>query len=1054
MPVLTYRHLVASSWDLSFLSNPQFVVWLDSQFQVAPLRPGEQLVDYVRVRVQQQKAGLPPAVAPAPQPQVHPPPQPSLAMNGSTSNGHVDGFDDDMLDLTSYAGDEPSASNGFGAFSASSSGVDAAAAYPVSSAPNAHLFSAFAASPSPTPSPMSAYRQQSPFPGAFSGPITPFTPGASTVGGAPSYGSTLDLQAQLISQERQRSQQQQQQQAALLGTTSASAFFNPQAAYQQQQHAQMVQQQPAMTITPTALSAQPAATPTSSSSAAAAASTSKPAKKPRSASPSASTSSSSASKRARTASPPADSYDSTHWTTLLTTKVRPLLTSKRIQSAAVSSAQSLVKTLQLFSHTERGSTLSPWGDASDVPPEGRAEVLTAIVKYAREDYYRAWLDCGKEAAPSGSSAKGKEKEKDKAAGSADAVKSDGLELLQRWLEGASRPYQSSAGKDEKPKKESAAKEKKRRELEQASLFYILQVLTKLPVSISHLMSYKVATLVLRISKKANEGAVKANATQLYTKWKKMQEEAQAAAATASSSSTAATKRKSDAAEVPVKKIKTTTSSAPAAPAPKPVLPIKEKVALPSFSKKKEASNPFAAAMANLKKKDDPAPSASSSSSAAATVPAPVPLPTVKKLAPSAASAALKPKSASPAPVPAAAAARPVTLGKNGKPKKVVRWKPDEELEMVREIEAREVPNKGGVEEEGDARNMDAQEGVSLGMHLDQEMDEEIEYYPPVALEIPETDDFQPFHNAPPETAELRAQTEREAATPAFNFSTSTPPDSPSEPPADAATATAPGLVAEPKSMHLAANLANDEAVQQTIAHAQALAPASGVFAANDELSSILGGLQAAVPLPGQQQQQQQQQQHYPDQQAAPPIVDEAALHALRNFAPEQVEQVLRSNPQFQGMSMEQLGMAPHAHAQPPVHDQHQYGNGGFQGQHGQHYPPPGQDGYNPGPSYSQPWQPPPTAAYVPPNQSAPGAWQPPAPNFLPAHQQQQPHHHPNSYNGYVPPGTTAGSTTQTITTGGIATTGQWKGRKRVACRFWKTPRGCDRGDMCAFRHDV
>lgn len=180
--------------------------------------------------------------------------------------------------------------------------------------------------------------------------------------------------------------------------------------------------------------------------------------------PSAAASSSAArAKRPPSASPAPSAYDPQEWLSLLPT-IRSNLTQKRLQTAALSTAPKLLKDLRLFSH--EGSADSPWGDASDVPPEGRAEVLHSLLQHAKEEFWRVFLDVGKQAA-----VKGKGKSQPGVDDSDDSLRSDALDLLQAWLEGASK----SIVREKAQAGPSTEKDRKRKELEQATLAYVLKV---------------------------------------------------------------------------------------------------------------------------------------------------------------------------------------------------------------------------------------------------------------------------------------------------------------------------------------------------------------------------------------------------------------------------------------------------------------------------------------------------------------------------------------------------------------------------------------------------
>lgn len=143
--------------------------------------------------------------------------------------------------------------------------------------------------------------------------------------------------------------------------------------------------------------------------------------------------------------------------------IRSHLTAKRLQASPLSTAPKLLKDLRLFSRAE--SSDSPWGDSSDVPPEGRAEVLHNLLKYAKEEFWRVFLEVGQD-----KTGANKGKGKEDGAGSEHAIESHALELLQGWLEGASR-----SALREKGSGGSSEKDRKRKELEQTTLMLVLQV---------------------------------------------------------------------------------------------------------------------------------------------------------------------------------------------------------------------------------------------------------------------------------------------------------------------------------------------------------------------------------------------------------------------------------------------------------------------------------------------------------------------------------------------------------------------------------------------------
>jgi len=391
------------------------------------------------------------------------------------------GFDD-VLDMSSYAADETTGldDNAF---------VDhSMAQFPAHSSVEPsfpHVRSASAR----TPSPFATYPGAvAPFtaPGTFYRHASPLPP---NLGDPAVASSSLSVTADLIHQGRAHAGGAQAHWngyfAPSASTSSSSAGPAQVAAVQPgalfSPPLSTGSSTPTMTITPSVISAQPTPRSASASRESTPRAAPAPAKK--------ASSSSSSSKVARSASPAVttskrtapSTYSPEHWTSFLP-KIRTYTDSKRLQRSPIAAAQFLVRNLHgLFTYADRSSTASPWGDASDVPPEGRAEVLSAIASYAKDDFWRAWVDegSGSASATTTSAGKGKEKEKDKDKGgvAAESGKSDGLELLQCWLEGASqRIVMSTKDKEEASAlKGGAAKERKAKELEHATLVLILQV---------------------------------------------------------------------------------------------------------------------------------------------------------------------------------------------------------------------------------------------------------------------------------------------------------------------------------------------------------------------------------------------------------------------------------------------------------------------------------------------------------------------------------------------------------------------------------------------------
>ncbi|KAJ8294400.1 hypothetical protein OF846_002259 [Rhodotorula toruloides] len=839
-------------------------------------------------------------------------------------------FEEAMMDFTPSFGDYPSMSSAFDGTSYRPSSADGL--YPPVSAFSLPSASATARTPSPLATYTGAVAPFSQLP--FSSSIMPFGSSASygtAQPGSSAAGSSLAMQAAIHQQQR-------------------SAFLNPRSV-------ELSARQAPVTITPTALTASqrlasasasssasstppPAPPPrkTASSSSSAAATSSAATKKARAASPAVSVSaSSSAAKKARdpsraTASPAPSSTRSAAspdadpvalWLQALP-GIRSHLTQRRLTSSPLSSAQKLVGLLSEFSHTDRSSSASRWGDASDVPPEGRAEVLTALIRYAKDEFWKAWVEVGKVDA---ANAKGKGKEKD---GGSQAIVSDGLELLQVWLDGASKAFVKD--KDGAKEKE---RDRKRKELEQASLALVLQVLAKLPVTIKHLMAYSsIPRRAKRVSDKASDGAaVKAAASHLVHKWTKLQESANSSSNGANGSSSAAPKRKSETNENPAKKVKTTTSTASAAstvkkPAPAPT-PVAK--ALPSFKKAApKPDDPLARALANLKAaKTSSAGTASSGAQA-----------TLAKLVGNAKGKKEEGGAASTA------------GGEPKKEKKSVRWKPDEELCMYKEIEAREAATEAVG---GDFHGMmEQQEGMTLHMHYEtiDEMEEELDWYEPRELVLPDDEAFAGLFD-PKRTPEVEVQEAREASLMAVD-DTTTPPDSPGEAPEETTTPDE-----EIRKIQLHEDLSRDDTVLLTIKGAQ---EAPRALASDEQISALLGQL-TANGLAQQLESVQgvlsaQANPHQPPFGAGAPQpstqqIDENTLAMLRTYPPEQVVNLVRVNPLLQGIDLHALGILvpspgygapPHVQGYAPV--SHTYD--GYVPPASYHVPPPigGADPYS------------------------------------------------------------------------------------------------------------
>ncbi|GAA5979985.1 hypothetical protein JCM5350_005986 [Sporobolomyces pararoseus] len=1036
-----YAHLATGTWEISFLSNSNYLNWLDSFASTQPIQPHEQLVDYVRQRSHSTSGRgsvlqQPPSISVSQSNSSFPPPASSYPSSSQSTRITMNGSQDvDFSDLIDYSalGDDadtsaafttdsfdhsyPSTSNQLGGGNSQSnqlmnssystySAPPSVPGYPTSSSyPVASTSSLYP--PVSTP-----YTSQVPYYTATpSLDPTSFFGTRSSSNQAP-VSSTLAIQSQMIQDERNRRnaaalQQQQQHQPQpmrhfSLDPSSVSASPQPPSPPPSAttiSPSMMTNSQFASSATPPVVDQPVASTSRASSVVNGTPSASTTTKKPpASSSSSTSTSSKPKSSKRSSSTGPSSSSSLERWEKVWP-DVKAQLTMNRLQKAPASTAQRLLSLLSSFNHVEGpSSTLSDWGDGSDVPPQGRKEVLSEMLKYAGEEFWKALVqegDTGK-----------------------STSKSAGVELLSFWFEGASKGFEAKKDKEKLKGKQQAGDEeaeKKRKQVEETTLVLVLQVFAKLPLAFRHIEKIaSVAKRVRKITLKGDEGAVKAAANRLYEKWKKIQQdhhEAVGGASAATSTSTSSKdknisskskesetgKRKSVGSdEAPAKKAKittstTTTTTKKATPAPSSYAPLETAKISASMSFKKKPTeaptstlNAMRAALNNMKKPE----ATTASTTKAAT-------PTAEE------------------------------LGKNGKPKKRVKWN-DDNLEQIKWIEKAiygedEAQGKTGLnlgegeEAEENFRMMEQQEGMTLSMHLDEDddMEEEIEWYTPIEVVIPDTEDFASLRQEP-DSIEARIQTERESNLMAVD-PTSTPLDSPTEPPEYTPAVPDP----ESRPIPLSQDLANNSQILEQIAAAQAASVPMGGFAANDQIESLLGQLNTSI-LP-QQQQQQVQYGFTPHPNLGG--IDPATLDALKGYDVDQIRQILDSQPDFKGMTVENLGLTSGAGASyaPPAVSQ-PYG----------HEPPPTPYGssWNQ-PSYGTPWQPsgpPPPAAH-------------------------------DAYNGYVPP--TSVSSAYEYVHGGVPLPSQKqslkKGKKRggsnVKCRFFKTPTGCDWGDKCSFIHD-
>ncbi|GAA5820825.1 hypothetical protein JCM3770_000356 [Rhodotorula araucariae] len=1047
---LCLHPLAKTPWDVEFLANPTFSTWLQAHLGAHPLPAEEPLVNYVRARLPPTSLKYAPSAndlpTPAPTPSASsasPSPTPPAAANPTSPSAmSFETSFDDVLDMSSYAADEPSGLDGF---------VDDAQFRAPS--PVGPLYQAL------SPPRSASGRTMSPF-SHYPGAIAPFTqapPAFFSRTASPAFAasgaladptvasSSLAPTADLIHRGRASSQAGSPAAqvtpwngyfsagagAGVAGQVAAvppGSLFNPAPSAGEASG-------PTMTITPSVISAPrlPSRSMSASPEAVRPArpTASAPAKKPVAATSTSSKSRRSASPAAPKRAPAAvSSYSSEHWTSFAP-KVRAHLDPKRLQRTPVASAQFLVRNLhELFTYADRTSSSSPWGDGSDVPPEGRAEILSALFSFARDDFWRAWLAEGASAAGT-SGGKGKEKE-----GAPAAAKSDGLELLQCWLEGASQRVTMSSRDKEAAKARPDTKERKKKELEATTLVLVLQVLAKLPLTYDHLLAYTaVPKRAKRISERAPEGAVKAAATQLVVKWGKLQAAARAGPSTAATAAGAAAKRKADETGGLAKKAKTATPTSTTT-VKKPVAqPNPLAKALPSFKKAPATSAPPAAGRSALD-------AALAQLNARKTAPPPPPPPPVVPTSVAQSTAGATPRKGT--------GKRGGTAGNGGVrgEKMRVRWAPESELEKVKLIEKAIYADEDGVggatvTAEGESLDeslhlMQEQEGLSLAMHFEEEIAEEIDWYPPVDVVIPDTEDFAPLRD-PKQTTE--PELFPDTAPMEVDGASVAPPDSPAEPPA--AELEAPITPDdEIKRIPLHSELKNDPEVIQTIEDAQLSRPPAGGFASNDQISALLSQLSAnglvdalalTAPAP-------LETPVAPPVGAGPPSggaqvqpppaqISAEALEALRNYPPEQVAAIVQSQPGMAGLNLAVLGIAP-----PPLPPVAVQPSTGFD-------TPPPHGAYVPPGFAAQPYN-----GYVPPSlqQHAPPppvAWGAPA---------------ADPYNGYQPPppsggyGAHAGAA---VTALPPAAPRGFQGKKNMPCKFFRSRGRCDWGDQCRFSHE-
>ncbi|SCZ97959.1 BZ3500_MvSof-1268-A1-R1_Chr7-3g09651 [Microbotryum saponariae] len=681
------------------------------------------------------------------------------------------------------------------------------------------------------------------------------------------------------------------------------------------------------------------------------------------------------------------------WIKMYDSQLRDVLANLRTTKTPLVLANRLAKGLSHFSFGNASRQLSPWGDQSVIPPSDRLTILTQMLQNGTKEFWNAFA----------------------------AVPGDeGIKTIKVWFWGASLSCTSVAKKGEEGKMEVESSKDQGKELE-GTLVPILKALNKLPLTINHLKTYELGKRVRRVDRGSkNKEAVKL-ARELVNKW---QELASSIADSKDEASTkkaasAATKRKtpdsSSEGESPVKKLKTVTEGKTVAAEAKKHVP--------------------GAATTNTKK----APTSAATPVPIKKAPVVVANPLQKMLAqmkfdkkrtsepPSASAAAPTPSTASgtmAATISLAADKIPSELRSTLNPlklrnKKKVHWPlNDVDLNHIRIIENcldGQRPRKGmgeaGAEDEDSGfeslvRDMNEREGAVMTQGA--AMEEEIAWYEPLFIEVPDTAEFSSYHIVV-ESEEAVFQAQRETGRPEYLFDESNPEaqmESPAEPQSDA---TAGEDEPETKEMTFSSEMTSDPFVMQAIANAQSLNTPTQGYLQEDQLQSLLGNLVSMQEHHHQQPHQLQQHVHQPHtglsnglEQTG--VFDEQALAKLRAFDPALLQSIVNQHPQELGMLANELSQR----ATFPV----------------QLEPTP------PLPPSMFSWQ-----------QQQQQSLMSQAPQLTLSDQ----------YNGYVPPGGSSIDMQASKMKGKKAGKGA-KG-KVTKCRFFNTPRGCDMGTKCRFKHE-
>ncbi|KAG8965075.1 hypothetical protein FRC03_000956 [Tulasnella sp. 419] len=406
-----------------------------------------------------------------------------------------------------------------------------------------------------------------------------------------------------------------------------------------------------------------------------------------------------------------------------------LLSPRSLDKSPVATAQSVISHLSSIS----------W---ADVDSPTRLKILTKIRDGAGQEFYGAW-----------------------------AKSSAGMDILRDWL----KTTVTKEGYDE-------------------TLMPLLFIIERLPLGLEELTASKIGKVVRKVGREASSSAVRDLASSIEAKWRKLlpqelksngpaesqnvtkvkaEEDARSkkrkiegpppkaapplkkpavtSAATARPTVTTAVKKEATtaaAATKPTKDVKTDSSFFSSKPKPKlpsfkknPVVPKKEEPV--AETAQPSSIDPFQEALKSMSKGRSPLAEPS------------------------------KPASGGPSPV----TDRPVTIGKNGKPKKVVTFPADDKLVLIKYIERAVYDDDvGGGSHHTSYRDLDIDEGHALHAHR---FEEQVDWYEPIAIEL--SSEIEDVLKRGSESTEIAAQEEREkSALMAAYMSSAQIPESPSD----------------------------------------------------------------------------------------------------------------------------------------------------------------------------------------------------------------------------------------------------------------------------------